>query len=315
VLGLSGSGLVLEDNGSDDLAISGTGTVGFTFKTAVSGAYNVIVKTQPAGQTCSVANGAGTATANVNTIQVTCAPTFTIGGTVSGLLGSGLTLQNNGGDNLSVNGTGTVNFTFATPLLAGATYAVTILNQPSSPAQNCVIANGSATVSGVVNNVQISCPQPKFSVGGNVTGLVVGPGDTMELQDNAGDNLFVTGDVPFTFPTNSATAPPTASPNFSVPAASHRAATFLMPPASSPELFLTCLWIASTTIGRGRFLRARRLWTRTVQPACRPMWLGSLFRLRLLSNLIPTLQGAATSPWPGRTTKAAVGSSAGMVSK
>ena len=101
MLGLSGSGLVLEDNGSDDLAISGTGTVGFTFKTAVSGAYNVIVKTQPAGQTCSVANGAGTATANANTIQVTCAPTFTIGGTVSGLLGAGLTLQNNGGDNLS----------------------------------------------------------------------------------------------------------------------------------------------------------------------------------------------------------------------
>jgi hypothetical protein len=116
-------------------------------------------------------------------------------------LGTGLTLQNNGGDNLTVNGTGTVNFTFATPLLTGAAYAVTILNQPGSPAQNCTVSNGSGTIGGIVTNVQISCPQPKFSVGGNVTGLVVGPGDTLELQDNAGDNLFVTGDVPFTFPT------------------------------------------------------------------------------------------------------------------
>jgi hypothetical protein len=32
-------------------------------------------------------------------------------------------------------------------------------------------------------------------------GLVVGTGDTLELQDNAGDNLFVTGDIDFTFPT------------------------------------------------------------------------------------------------------------------
>jgi N-acetylneuraminic acid mutarotase len=63
------------------------------------------------------------------------------------------------------------------------------------------VANGSGTVNGAVNNVQISCPQPRFSVGGSVTGLVVGSGDTLEIQDNAGDNLFVTGDVPFTFPT------------------------------------------------------------------------------------------------------------------
>jgi N-acetylneuraminic acid mutarotase len=112
-----------------------------------------------------------------------------------------LTLQDNAGDDLVVHGTGTVNFTFATPLLAGAAYAVTILTQPVSPGQTCVVSNGSGTINGSVANVQISCPQPKFSVGGAVTGLVIGNGDTMELQDNAGDNLFVTGDVPFTFPT------------------------------------------------------------------------------------------------------------------
>src|ERR1700686_1550798 len=48
-LGLQGTGLVLEDNGGDDLTITGTGTVAFTFKTTIAsgGTYNVIIKTQP----------------------------------------------------------------------------------------------------------------------------------------------------------------------------------------------------------------------------------------------------------------------------
>jgi len=168
----------------------------------VSG-YAVTVKTQPTNpaQTCSVTNGTGTATANVTTVQVVCAPVFSVSGTVTGLLGTGLTLQDNGANNLTVSGTGNVNFTFTVPLLAGATYAVTILTQPTGPSQTCSLANGSGTISGSVTNVQISCPQPKFSVGGSVTGLIIGSGDTLEVQDNAGDNLFVTGDTPFTFPT------------------------------------------------------------------------------------------------------------------
>jgi len=150
---------------------------------------------------CGVTNGSGTATANVTGVQISCAATYTVGGAVSGLQGAGLTLQDNGGDDLKISGTGTVNFTFATTLLAGANYAVTIKTQPTNPSQTCVVSNGSGTIVGSVSNVQVSCPQPKFPVGGTVVGLVVGTGDTLELQDNAGDNLFVTGDVDFTFPT------------------------------------------------------------------------------------------------------------------
>jgi hypothetical protein len=115
--------------------------------------------------------------------------------------GSGLVLQNNGGNNLTVTGTGTVNFTFTTGLIAGSAYAVTILTQPSNPVQTCTLANATGTIIGSVNNVLISCPQPKYPIGGTVVGLVIGSGDTLEIQDNAGDNLFVTGDVDFTFPT------------------------------------------------------------------------------------------------------------------
>src|ERR1700756_2854557 len=77
VIGLSGTGLVLTNNGTEDLAITATGaSIPFTFKTAVTGNYKVVVKTQPSTptQNCSVTNGVGTAAANVTSVLVTCVP-------------------------------------------------------------------------------------------------------------------------------------------------------------------------------------------------------------------------------------------------
>jgi hypothetical protein len=82
--------------------------------------------------------------------------TYTIGGTVSGLVGSGLVLRNNGGDDLVVSGSGT--FTFSTTLATGAAYSVSVLTQPGNPAQTCVVSNGSGTVaSSNIGDVQVSC--------------------------------------------------------------------------------------------------------------------------------------------------------------
>ena len=81
VSGLSGT-VVLQDNGGDDLSVSASGA--FTFATALSAgsAYNVTVKTNPAGQTCSVANGSGTVgSAGVTNVAVTC--TTSAAGSVS----------------------------------------------------------------------------------------------------------------------------------------------------------------------------------------------------------------------------------------
>ena len=56
-------------------------------------------------------------------MTVTCTTnTYTIGGTISGLVGTGLVLQDNGGDNLAITSNG--NFTFATPVASGGAYAV-----------------------------------------------------------------------------------------------------------------------------------------------------------------------------------------------
>ncbi|MBW2459253.1 MAG: hypothetical protein JRI68_32450, partial [Deltaproteobacteria bacterium] len=79
-----------------------------------------------------------------------------IGGSVTGLIGSGLVLQNSGGDDLPIAASGP--FAFATQLLSGATYDVTVSVQPSSPQQDCVVQDGQGTVGGSpVTNVLVSC--------------------------------------------------------------------------------------------------------------------------------------------------------------
>jgi hypothetical protein len=85
------------------------------------------------------------------------APTaYTIGGHVSGLAGSGLVLQQNGGDDLAIGADG--EFTFATPLEDGASYAVTVFAQPGDPAQTCTVENGSGTIDGAnVDDIAVSC--------------------------------------------------------------------------------------------------------------------------------------------------------------
>ena len=160
VTGLNGTGLVLQNNGGDDLQIMSDGS--FTFGTGVfdGSAYAVTVAIQPTGlsQTCSVSNATGTlAGADVTDIEVTCVTnTFTVGGTVSCLSGSGLVLQNNGGDDLSIKANGA--FTFPTALDDGSTYAVTVTSQPISPSQTCTVGTSSGTIDNAdVSNVTILC--------------------------------------------------------------------------------------------------------------------------------------------------------------
>ena len=87
--------------------------------------------------------------ANVTNIAITCTTnSFTVGGNIIGLHGV-LTLQNNGGDTLTISTTG--NFTFPTQILSGGAYAVTILAQP--PGQSCSMTG---SPSGIVTNNNIT---------------------------------------------------------------------------------------------------------------------------------------------------------------
>ena len=175
VSGLTGLGLVLH-NGVEDLAVSAAGSFIFSTELATGEPYEVTAKSQPSApaQNCVVANGSGTvATANVTNVTVSCsaATGYTVSGTVTGLTGSGLILQDNNGDDLAVTGAGP--FTFSTGLDAEASYAVTVKAQPSAPAQNCAVTGGSGTV-GVANvtGVTVTCTASAgYTVGGTVVGL------------------------------------------------------------------------------------------------------------------------------------------------
>jgi hypothetical protein len=80
---------------------------------------------------------------------------FTVGGTVTGLAAwDSITLQDNGGDDLTLSTNGT--FTFPTALPNGHAYSVTLYT--TSGQVVCTFTNGSGTISGAnVTNVAVSC--------------------------------------------------------------------------------------------------------------------------------------------------------------
>jgi exo-beta-1,3-glucanase (GH17 family) len=76
--GLTSGSVVLQNNGGNNLTVTNNGSFTFSEDVASGGAYAVTVLTQPAnGETCVVANGSGTATADVTSVTVTCTP-FTL---------------------------------------------------------------------------------------------------------------------------------------------------------------------------------------------------------------------------------------------
>jgi hypothetical protein len=195
VSGLSGT-VVLQNNGADDLVITADGTFAFATAMANRGAYSVSVLTQPSGQTCTASNNTGTiADANVTNVAVVCSPhAYSVGGTVSGLAGSGLVLQNNGGGDLAVPA-GSTSFSFAAPVADGAGYAVTVKTQPTSPLQACAVSNNAGTIAGAnVTNVAVACVN-SYTVGGTVSGL----SGTLFLQNNGADDLTIISASTFTF--------------------------------------------------------------------------------------------------------------------
>jgi len=114
----------------------------------------ILVATDTVLKFFSVDNAANQETVKTqNYFITTVPPTFTVGGTVSGLT-SILVLQNNGGDDLTVTSDGP--FTFSTPLQNSDPYQVTVKTQP--PGQTCTVVNGSGAIAGAdVTTVAVTC--------------------------------------------------------------------------------------------------------------------------------------------------------------
>jgi uncharacterized repeat protein (TIGR03803 family) len=241
VSGLTSSGLVLLDNGSDATPISANATQ-FTMNTGVAngGTYAITVASQPTGQICSVASGAGTINvANVGNVVVTCSDqAYPLGGTISGLNGSGLVLAN-GSDTVPV-GPGATTFTMPTPVAYTSSYALTVQMQPLGEA--CAVSNGTGTMpANPVTNIAVTCTDQPFTLGGSITGL----GNNVGLVlTNGTDTLNVPpGSMTFTMPTpvdygSSYSVAVQSSPPGLTCTASNASGT--MPPFSIFTVLITC---------------------------------------------------------------------------
>ena len=179
VTGLSGPGLVLQIGGGNDLPISASGAFTFARGMPSGTSYAVTVKSSPTSplQVCYVADGVGTiAAADVKNVDVSCEPGYTIGGTVSGLTGSGLVLQMLApsgkrlqppiplGPPLRIISNGP--FTFDIVLSQsnfGFFAGVTVSQQPASPAQLCVIHNADTQIGAAnVTDIEVGCSQHSY---------------------------------------------------------------------------------------------------------------------------------------------------------
>ena len=168
VIGLTGSGLTLAMPGQSNLPIvAGATTFAFPSSMMSGASYAVTVATQPTGQVCTVGGGTGMmGGANVSNVVVNCSTSqFLVGGSVSGLAGTGLVLSMAGQADLAVPA-GATSFAFGTPMASGSAYSMTVKAQPTSPSQTCTVANG-AGMMGVANvtNIAVTCA---FTVSGTV---------------------------------------------------------------------------------------------------------------------------------------------------
>jgi sugar lactone lactonase YvrE len=197
VTGLTGTGLVLQLNGQNDIIPSGDGGFAFPVNVASGATYTVTVSLQPTSptQTCTVANGTGTmGDSDVSNVSVTCSMNaYDVGGSVVGLVGSGLTLLVNGQSSLPVGGDG--GFTFTPKIASGSLYTITVAAQPTNPTQTCTVANGTGTVGNAdVRDAVVTCSTKAYALGGSITGLV---GTGLVLQCNGQNSVSVSGNGGF----------------------------------------------------------------------------------------------------------------------
>lgn len=181
--------VVLQNNGGDNLTVSMDGS--FTFLTPIIGNYNVTVLTNPVGAVCTVAMGSGpVGGAPVTSVMVTCVPSVTLGGSISGLPGAQAVVLTN-----TVNGdpyTALINGPFTFNVAISGAYNVTVTTQP--PGAFCTVTNGSGVAAAMnITNVQVTCFKPFYRVfvtdnlrGGAFGGVFGADGQCQSLATTAG---------------------------------------------------------------------------------------------------------------------------------
>lgn len=143
------------------------------------------------GNPQSQSTGSGTGTSGTKGSTTA----YSIGGSISGLSQTGLSLTAGSGNTMTVAAGGT-SFTLPKPLASGTKYIVSVGTQPTG--QTCQVSNASGTVSAAVTNVQVSCTLNNYPIGGTVTGLNAGG---LVLANGMATVSIAAGASAFVFPT------------------------------------------------------------------------------------------------------------------
>jgi hypothetical protein len=166
--GVTKTGLTISNNGGTPVAVEPGAAFSFPDLIPVDSDYDIKVVTQPSNTvpgSCVVNNGKGnTGPYSPQNISVVCVvTTYTLGGTVSGLTGGDLVV-NNGAQSVKILKDATT-FNMTTPITGfptlgevpeGKPYGLTILTQPASG--RCTIANPNGTMpAAAVNSIVITC--------------------------------------------------------------------------------------------------------------------------------------------------------------
>lgn len=121
---------------------------------------------------------------------------YFVSGSVDGLVGSGLVLELNDGEQLNVAVDGRFRFN-GSPLETGTTVSMTVQDQPSVPSQNCTVSGGEGViVDQDIEDVEVVCSLNTFRVGGVLSGLS-GSGLILTLNSSFALEPVANGDVTF----------------------------------------------------------------------------------------------------------------------
>jgi hypothetical protein len=169
-----GGTVTLRLNDSIDVPVTNAqGTYAFGTALASGTTYSVAVKTNPVGQSCTLAHATGiVANTPVTDVDVTCVDdSGVLSVDVTGYAGTTpLTLQN-GADVINVTGNGVK--PFPTKVQLGTGYSIGANAQPTLPYQDCTVGTVATPAAGTMTGgktVPVSCVTKPFKVTGTLKG-------------------------------------------------------------------------------------------------------------------------------------------------
>ena len=149
----SATGVVLTNNTSDAIRVAADGVFYFPNELRNGASYTVKVADLPASTLCVLQNGTGTIKdGDASDVTLTCTPTYSVAGTVTGLYAEGLIIEDSAARALTLTRDGVFLFD---QLKTGDAYAITVSQNPDG--ETCEVVTADATApTGVIASANVT---------------------------------------------------------------------------------------------------------------------------------------------------------------